>query len=442
MRIFMLSWEYPPRVIGGLARHVHQLSVAMARMGHDVHVFTCGEVSDSKSAEYGNGALKNGNGAVTCEEGVTVHRVLPSGATPRDFVTWVMQLNFDLLEAAIRESEANGPCEIVHAHDWLTAYSAKALKHAYRIPLVATIHATEWGRNHGLHNDLQRYISDEEWYLCYESWRVICCSDYMRGELKWVFQLPEDKIRVIPNGVDPEEFEVDSDINLSAFRSKYAAPDEKMIFFIGRLVHEKGAHILVEATPKILHYWDKAKIVIAGKGPQEAYLKERAQALGVSGRIYFTGYVDDNTRNLLYRCADIAVFPSLYEPFGITALEAMACGVPVVVSDVGGLAEVVRHGLTGWKVYAGNPGSLADGVLHLLYEPKLADKLRQNALKIVESKYNWPSIAEETIRVYQEILDQYNRSEWSNIRRESVRTNASRMVAYRQFMGDGRYAST
>ncbi|HHY46826.1 MAG TPA: glycosyltransferase family 4 protein, partial [Firmicutes bacterium] len=210
------------------------------------------------------------------------------------------------------------------------------------------------------------------------------------------------------------------------------APDEKLIFFIGRLVHEKGAHVLVDAVPKILHYWDKAKVVIAGKGPQDAYLKDRARELGVFNRIYFTGFIDDETRSKLYRCADVAVFPSLYEPFGITALEAMAAGVPVVVSDVGGLGEVVRHGLTGWKVYPGDPNSLADGILHLLHEPDLAQKLKDNALKIVRSRYDWQAIAEDTVKVYREVLNEYRESDWARQVNREAHILASRDNGWRQ----------
>lgn len=397
----MLSWEYPPRVVGGLARHVQQLSRALVVAGIDVEVVTCGT---------------HGAADVEDDRGVRIHRIAMNNPAPPDFLTWVMQLNLNMLEKAYENIVAGGPYDIVHAHDWLVAYAAKALKHSQRAPLVATIHATEWGRNWGLHNDLQRYISNIEWWLCFEAWRVICCSEYMRRELQTIFQLPGDKIRVLPNGVDPEEFQIKAGDDLASFRRNYAAPDEKLIFFVGRLVHEKGAHVLIEAVPKILHYWDKSKVVVAGKGPADAYLKDRAHSLGVYNRIYFTGYIDDDTRNRLYKCADVAVVPSLYEPFGITALEAMAAGTPVVVSDVGGLGEVVRHGITGWKSYAGNPNSLADGILHLIHRPDLASKLKENAYREVTTRYNWSRIANDTAKLYEEVVGNYQESPWGRTR--------------------------
>ncbi|MDI7247083.1 MAG: glycosyltransferase family 4 protein [Bacillota bacterium] len=396
MRVLMLSWEYPPRIVGGIARHVEDLSKALVRQGVHVDVVTCAADGADKAQD---------------DAGVKVFRVPFGSPPPPDFVTWVMQMNLNLLERAVPLA-AEG-ADLVHAHDWLVAYAAKTLKHAFRIPLIATIHATEYGRNWGLHNDLQRYISSVEWWLGFESWQVICCSEYMRGELSWVFQFPADKMRVIPNGVDPGRFAVAEGDDLAGFRSRWAAPDEKMIFFIGRLVHEKGTHVLIEAFAKVLAYNDKAKLVIAGKGPADSHLRHLAGSLGIQHRIYFAGFVDDATRNRLYRCADIAVVPSLYEPFGITALEAMACRVPVVVSDTGGLGEVVRHGITGMKAYVSNPGSLADNILTLLGDDSLRERLQTAAYREIRERFNWDKIADTTRAVYEDVLAAYRASPWA-----------------------------
>ncbi len=398
MRVLMLSWEYPPRIVGGIARHVEDLSKALVKQGVHVGVVTC--AADGSAEEQD-------------DAGVHVSRVPFGSPSPPDFVTWVMQMNLNLLERAIPQA-AEG-VDLVHAHDWVVAYAAKTLKHAFRLPLVATIHATEYGRNWGLHNDLQRYISSIEWWLGFEAWRVICCSEYMRGELSWVFQFPADKMQVIPNGVDPSRFAVPDGEgeDLAAFRSRWAAPDEKVVFFIGRLVHEKGVHVLIEAFAKVLAYHNKAKLVVAGKGPADSYLRHLGHSLGIPHRIYFAGFVDDATRNRLYKCADVAVVPSLYEPFGITALEAMASGVPVVVSDTGGLGEVVRHGITGMKSYVANPSSLADNILTLLGDDSLRERIRTAACREVRERFNWDIIADETREVYEEVLSAYRASPWA-----------------------------
>jgi len=138
-----------------------------------------------------------------------------------------------------------GNFHLVHGHDWLVAYVSRAVKHAFRIPMVATIHATEYGRNYGLHNNTQRHISDVEWWMIYESWRAICCSHYMKGELQHVFQVPDDKIRIIPNGVNTEAFRMTDN---SCRREDYASPDEQIVLYVGRLVREKGVQVLLDAT--------------------------------------------------------------------------------------------------------------------------------------------------------------------------------------------------
>lgn len=394
MRILMLSWEFPPRSVGGLAQHVYDLATALVKAGEEVHLITCA-AEKSKAREVVNG--------------IHVYRVNPYNLSAPDFLTWVLQLNLSMVEYTVSLVNSLAELDLIHAHDWLVAYAGRALKQAYKVPLIATIHATEYGRNQGLHSDLQRYISDVEWWLVYEAWRVIVCSSYMSKELQRVFQAPTDKLRVVPNGVDLKRYQRTGQ-ELS--RSSFAAPEEKIVLFVGRLVQEKGIHLLIEAIPKILHYYSGVKFIIAGHGPAEDYLKNKAMDLSVANRIYFTGYIDDETRDFLYREAAVAVFPSLYEPFGMVVLEAMAAGTPVVVADVGGLSEIVAHEVNGLKFYTGNPNSLADNVLRLLYEPDLAAQLAATAEQEIRRLYTWQEIARQTQLVYAEVKDDYEASAW------------------------------
>lgn len=394
MRVAMLSWEFPPQTVGGLAQHVYDLTGALSRRGVEVLVFTRG-APGAPEVEEVNGAK--------------VYRVHPYSPGTPDFVTWVLQLNVALLERAFPAIERAGGVNILHAHDWLVAWAARALKHALRVPLVATIHATEFGRHNGLHNDLQRFISSIEWWLCYEAWRVIVCSHYMEGELRYIFQVPQDKLVVIPNGVNPENYVVHGP---RPSRDWFAAPDEKIVFYIGRLVREKGVHVLLAAVPLVLARHPRTKFVIAGTGPYEQELRQLAERLGIANRVYFTGYVDDSTRNALYQWAAVAVFPSLYEPFGIVALEAMAAKTPVVVTEAGGLDEIVADGVDGLKCPPDNPGALADKVVVLLTRPDLAETLRERAYRKVIEQYHWDGIARRTKALYEELLRQRRRVDW------------------------------
>lgn len=429
MRILMLSWEYPPQIVGGIAPHVHDLSLALTEKGQEITVLTRGHETTETTEEI---------------NGIKVYRVARNAPEPPDFIPWVMQLNLELMEKAVSMVEKGADFDLIHAHDWLVAYAGKGLKHAFCKPLIATIHATEWGRNNGLHDERQRYISDVEWWLTYEAWRVICCSRYMCGELQRIFQLPANKLRVIPNGVYPEPFRRQTG-DARRIRRKYAADDEQVVFYVGRLVFEKGLDLLLEAAPRILARQEKVKFIIAGKGPYAEHLHNRARQMGLYDKFYFTGYIDDLTRNALFSTADVAVFPSLYEPFGIVALEAMAAGTPVVVTDTGGLGEVVQHGKNGLKAFPNNPESLADNILWILTSPERAAALRDQARRDLETEYNWGKIAAQTIDVYQEVQSEYERSDWRHRINGSRRELAAENRVRPQPMADlsyGRYTPT
>ena len=389
MKILMLTWEYPPRIVGGIARVVYDLSHKLVKEGNEVTVITYKE-GDVPSYEN--------------DKGVDVYRVENYMIHPNNFTDWIMQLNFKLTSKATQIINEQGKFDCIHAHDWLVAYSAKTLKDAFQIPIISTIHATEAGRNSGIHDDVQRYINDTEWLLTYESSEVIVNSNYMKRELQRLFGLPFEKINVIPNGINLTNFNgIERDYD---FRRKYAMDNEKIILYIGRLVYEKGIQHLLAAMPKIINGYNDTKLIIGGKGGMYDELKEQAKALGIENKVYFTGYLSSKEVQKMYKCADIAVFPSTYEPFGIVALEAMLAGVPTVVSDIGGLDEIVDHGINGMKSYAGNSNSIADSVLALLYNHQLCDNIVKNAKTKVKKEFNWEKITQETYFIYEKAICQ------------------------------------
>lgn len=407
MKILMLSWEYPPKIVGGIARHVEEISWALAKCGDEVHVVTCDFPGAPMEETYND---------------VHIHRVTPY-AQADNFIHWVQQLNAAMRERAdalLREwtSSANLkriPAEdgiIIHAHDWLAHFSAAALKHAYHLPLVSTIHATEFGRNNGIHNDTSHYIHSVEWQLTYESWRVIVCSGFMKGEVEFALQTPSDKIDIIPNGVHAEKFDFPFPPEEAAkFRQRFAAPNEKIIFFVGRMVREKGAHLLIEALPKIREQYHDVKLIIVGGGYRD-HLYDLANRMGLSWNIFLTGFMPDDELLRLYKVIDVAAYPSLYEPFGIVALEAMAAGAPVVVSDAGGLREVVEHDVTGTITWLNNPDSLAWGITRVLKDPEHAKWMAKNAGRVVRDYYNWDRIARITRSVYHRVWSEYQTCPW------------------------------
>ena len=393
-RLLMLSWEFPPMTVGGLSRHVYDLSRYLVRHGYEVHVVTT-EIGDAPHEEV--------------VEGVHVHRVHVMQPDGGEFIHWAFQLNLMMIDACQMLIDGGLKFDLVHAHDWLVSYAAKTVKEQYGLPLVSTIHATEHGRNHGIHTDMQRYIHSLEWRLTYESQRVILCSTYMQREAEAIFQLPSDKLDVIPNGVDPEMLK--PSVRPVGGENEFAGSMDRVVMFVGRLVREKGVHTLLDAAPRILADFANVKFVIAGKGPMLPELVAQAERLGIRDRVHFAGFITDEQRNRLLTVAEVAVFPSLYEPFGIVALEAMAAGTPVLVSDVGGLADVVEHGRNGLKMFPDDVNSLALQVKELLGDPERAAQLAKTALQEI-GKYDWNRIAEQTIDVYRRVLQQ---SEWQGV---------------------------
>ena len=240
--------------------------------------------------------------------------------------------------------------------------------------------------------------------LTYEATEVIVNSNYMKCEMQRLFGLPFEKVSVIPNGINMNMYNgIEKDYD---FRRKFAADNEKIIMYAGRLVYEKGVQNLISAAPKILSGYNDTKFVIAGKGGMIDELRAQVDYLGIQNKVYFTGQLGYKDLCKMYKTADVAVFPSTYEPFGVVAIEAMYAGIPTVVSDVGGLDEIVSHGVDGMKAYAGNPNSIADSVLSVLYDHRLADNIAKNAKAKIKAKYNWNKIAQDTHFVYQKAICQ------------------------------------
>lgn len=418
MRVLMLSWEYPPKIVGGIARHVEDLSEALAKQTDvEVHVVTC-DFPGAPDEEVVNG--------------VFIHRVKPYDAPGgyNDFIHWVHQLNAAMRDRAhalltewttpaARPKTGKGsrtkPKQdsiLLHAHDWLAHFAAVELKYAFKLPLVATIHATEFGRNNGIHTEINRYINRIETDLVTEAWRVIVCTDFMNNEVKYALHAPWDKLDTIYNGVNADKFNFDFPPEEAwHFRNQFAAPNEKIVLFVGRGVREKGCQVLVDAMPRVRTSYNDAKLVVAGGGYRQ-HLIDQAASLGIAQYSYFTGFIPDYTLLRLYKVADVACFPSLYEPFGIVALEGMAAHTPVVVSNAGGLPEVVQHDVTGTVTYANDPDSLAWGISRVLHNPGFAREMADRAYERVQNVFNWNRIAEQTLGVYTRVWNEYVGSSW------------------------------
>ena len=381
-RILMLSWEYPPLLVGGLGRHVHALATTLAAAGHEVTVVT----------RHAPGALLE-----EYTEGVRVIRapddppVFDTGGG--NLLAWAMAFNHTLTRAALRAART-GRYDVVHAHDWLVAHSAVTVRDHLDIPLVATVHATESGRHQGwlpaAHN---RTIDDIERWLATEAVRTIVCSDYMKREVERLFGVPADRSDVVYNGVDALRWRARPRA-VAAARTRYAG-DGPLISFAGRLVYEKGVQHLLTAVPLLREKHPDLRVVIAGDGPYRTELEDLATP-GVT----FAGFLGGHELTALMGASDCYVVPSIYEPFGMVALEAAAAGTPVAVADTGGLTEIVEHGVTGVKFAPGDPAALAAATGAVLADRDYARSLALRARQRVRDDFNWPAIAAQTLAVY------------------------------------------
>ncbi|MCY7333219.1 MAG: glycosyltransferase family 4 protein [Pseudanabaena sp. CAN_BIN31] len=387
MRILALAWEFPPRIIGGISRHVAELYPEIIKRGHEVHLITV--------------AVENEPSEVIVD-GIHVYRIPVEHS--HDFFQWVVQMNADMLKFA-RDSLSKDSIDLIHAHDWLVEEVAIALTNEFSIPLVTTIHATEYGRCNGIHNDTQRYIHHKEIRLTQASQRVIVCSEYMRDELKRVLDCPAEKTDVVYNGLSVERWQnitAEIEHDFDALREHYAKPDEAIVYFVGRITYEKGIYILLNAMPKVIAAMDdKVRLVIIGTGDAYTLLLQRqAWDLGIYHKVLFTGFMADVDFWKFQKVANCAVFPSLYEPFGIVALESFAAKIPLVVSDTGGLPEVVRHKITGMVTRVNDPDSLAEGIIEVLHNQEYAKTLVDNAQSELRERFAWDKLAEQTEDVF------------------------------------------
>lgn len=388
MRALILSWEYPPLIEGGLARHVRKLAENLVDHGVAVHVLARG-LEESPAEEE-------------VLPGLVVHRVREP-RRPRDlaeFIAWVEHMNADMLAAGVELGD-RFRFDIVHGHDWLVAVACDHLARRFRAPFVVTIHATEYGRHQG-HVDRhpQSYIHGVERWMANRADRVITCSSYMREHVADIFGLDERRITVIPNGIDPRDLVPVAD--LDTLRGQFARPDEKLILLVGRLVYEKGFQIALEALPRVIERVGGVRFVIAGSGTAEDDLRRQARELGLDRHGTFLGWIGDDLLHSLYRIADLCVVPSIYEPFGLVALEAMASGCPCLVADTGGLREVVPSEQVGLRFRSRDPNSLAEMAERLLTDAELRERLVAEASEHVLT-FDWADVAGQVAAVYREL---------------------------------------
>lgn len=388
MKILMVSWEYPPVVIGGLGRHVHHLAVELVAAGHEVVVLSRRPTGSDPSTHP------------STDETVDGVRVVAAAEDPHEFtfgtdmMAWTLAMGHSMLRAAlsIRVRGRAWRPDIVHAHDWLVAHPAIALAEFHDVPLVSTIHATEAGRHSGwVSGTISRQVHAVESWLVRDSDSLITCSASMSDEIAELFGPELSEIRVIRNGIDTAGWP----FVLRAPRTGAAE-----LLYLGRLEYEKGVHDAIAALPRIRRTHPGTTLTIAGEGTQQDWLVAQARRHKVLKATNFVGHVDHSELLALLHRAAAVVLPSHYEPFGIVALEAAAAGAPLVTSNVGGLGEAVISGQTGMSCPPRDIAALAEAVRTVLSDPAAAQQQAIAARSRLTSDFSWTTVASETTQVY------------------------------------------
>lgn len=393
MRVLMFGWEFPPFSSGGLGTHCFGLTKSMHQRGVDVTFVMPATGIDFqhdfiKIIQAGKDKMiKIKSWIAPYAESSPYTRAGKGKPGPEVYGLGFFQEveRYNRLAAAAVKDET---FDVIHCHDWMTYPAGIAVKEESKKPLVVTVHSTEFDRTGSLCPN--QWICDIEWAGMYHADKIITVSNYMKRQLMEKYQVPEEKIEVVYNAVD---------------KDMYAGPrgslgfDDKIVLFLGRVTLQKGPDYFLEAARKVLEKEKNVKFVVAGKGDMLPAMIQKSIELGISGHVFFTGYAE-NIKSL-YKAADLYVMPSVSEPFGITALEALSSGTPIILSKQSGVSEVVNHCM---KVDFWDTDELANKITGVLRYPVLKHEMGRNGFAEVQ-KFDWMNVADRTIAIYSSLMN-------------------------------------
>ena len=382
LRIGMFSWESLYSVkVGGVSPHVSYLSESLARQGHEVHIIT--RTGNNSNYDFINGV--HYQRCPTPENGNLLHQM--------DDMCGAMIDRFYAVE------DLFGKFDVLHIHDWHPVMVMNSIKKNRDIPWIMSFHSTEYGRNGNnfTNSNLFRQISHQEWLGGYEASQIITVSDQMRNELNHVYQIPDDKINVVPNGVNAIKKKVDIEEVKNRYDVKLADP---LILFLGRMAYQKGPDLLVNAIGNVLKKNGNSKFVFAGDGDMRSMCQNMALNYGIKDSCRFLGYVNDDERVDLMNACDIYCVPSRNEPFGITVLEAWTATKPVLATEA---ISMIDNFVDGIRVPT-NSDAISYYMNVLLEDPRSWPRMGKAGENKAKTKYNWDKIGDQTIEIYNRIL--------------------------------------
>jgi glycogen synthase len=376
MRVLMLSWDFPPRSVGGAAAHVDGLSRALGRAGHDVVVLTPGHPGAISDSSLGSVRV------------VRAYAELP-WIPDDDVVAHAASADHHLVQ--LTTAFGSWTPEVVHAHDWQVSWAASTLAAIHDVPLVTTFHGTTRGRHGGsIPQGTPSTIHAVESWIAHTSNHIVASSTFMAREVISGFEIPPERVHKVPNGIDP------------TWWSAGEHPDGRrpLVLTWGRVQYEKGFQVLARAMSTVRSRVPDIECIVAGRGSYLPELQSQVDIEGVSDIVRLVGFLPDvKLRDTIHR-AGCVVIPSLYEPFGIVALETLAGGAPLIAARTGGLAELLDGTGAGLLFEPGNADELATCIEMVLSDHGLADEMRARGTALLGARYSWTAIAKATAGIY------------------------------------------
>ncbi|WP_283115707.1 glycosyltransferase family 4 protein [Alistipes putredinis] len=434
MRVLMFGWEFPPHIAGGLGTACYGMTRGLARNGVEVifvmpraygdedqrfvRVVNASDVETigTRDHEFSEELLEkvsfihidsNMLPYISPEEYAAYHdEFVRSGRTHEWTDVWKQRYTFsgkygaNLMEEVARYAmvaaqvakDLEGQFDVIHAHDWLTYFAGIAAKRVSGKPLVVHMHATEFDRSG---ENINRRVYAIEKAGMQAADRVIAVSELTRRIVIGKYGIPADKVVTVHNAVRFGE-------------SEEAAPEravkDKVVTFLGRITYQKGPDYFVEAAAKVLQRVSDVRFVMAGSGDLMNHVVRRVAQLGIADRFHFTGFLKGGEVQRMFRLSDVYVMPSVSEPFGISPLEAMRSGVPVIISRQSGVAEVLDYAI---KVNYWDVDALADAIYGLLTYPALGRMFASKGLEEVTG-LKWTNAAAKIRTVYETVVAEAN----------------------------------
>lgn len=430
----MFGWEFPPHIAGGLGTACYGMTRGLARNGVEVvfvmpraygdedqrfvRVVNASDVETigTRDHEFSEELLEkvsfihidsNMLPYISPEEYAAYHdEFVRSGRTHEWTDVWKQRYTFsgkygaNLMEEVARYAmvaaqvakDLEGQFDVIHAHDWLTYFAGIAAKRVSGKPLVVHMHATEFDRSG---ENINRRVYAIEKAGMQAADRVIAVSELTRRIVIGKYGIPADKVVTVHNAVRFGE-------------SEEAAPEravkDKVVTFLGRITYQKGPDYFVEAAAKVLQRVSDVRFVMAGSGDLMNHVVRRVAQLGIADRFHFTGFLKGGEVQRMFRLSDVYVMPSVSEPFGISPLEAMRSGVPVIISRQSGVAEVLDYAI---KVNYWDVDALADAIYGLLTYPDLGRMFASKGLEEVTG-LKWTNAAAKIKTVYETVVAEAN----------------------------------